>query len=76
MHPSAPAPETWLKPTPAGLYCEPADLFIDPSRKSDRAVITHGHADHARPGHRFVLAPAETLAFMAHRYGDAAGAER
>ncbi|HUK10586.1 MAG TPA: ligase-associated DNA damage response exonuclease [Stellaceae bacterium] len=76
MHPTVPAPETWLKPTPAGLYCEPADFFIDPSRKSDRAVITHGHADHARPGHRSVLATTETLAFMAHRYGDAAGAER
>src|SRR5215469_1810109 len=76
MYAAAPAPETWLKSTPSGLYCEPADLFIDPTRKSDRAVITHGHADHARPGHHSVLATAETLTFMAHRYGDAAGVER
>ena len=76
MQAAAPHPETWLKSTPAGLYCEPADLFIDPSRKSDRAVITHGHSDHARAGHRAVLATKETLAFMQHRYGDAAGGER
>jgi putative mRNA 3-end processing factor len=35
----------------------------------DRAVITHGHADHARPGHGSVLATAETLMIMAIRYG-------
>jgi putative mRNA 3-end processing factor len=75
MQSAAPHPETWLKSTPAGLYCEPADLFIDPTRKSDRAVITHGHSDHARAGHRSVLATAETLAFMRHRFGDEAGAE-
>ena len=76
MEPVAPHPRTWLKPTPAGLYCEPADLFIDPTRKSDRAVITHGHSDHARAGHRAVLATAATLAFMVHRYGEEAGSER
>lgn len=39
-----------LTVTPKGLYCEAGDFFIDPWRKVDRAVITHGHADHARPG--------------------------
>lgn len=66
------APETWLKVTPAGLYCEPGGFFIDPSRAVERAVVTHGHADHARPGHGAVLATAETLAIMAARFGQAA----
>ena len=69
---SAPHPETWLKVTPAGLWCEPADLYIDPLRAVSRAVITHGHADHARPGHDAVLATAETLAIMRQRLGAAA----
>jgi len=74
MHASILRPERWLRPTPAGLYCEPADLFIDPTRMVDRAVITHGHSDHARPGHRRVLATRATLAFMAHRYEEEATA--
>ena len=41
-----PHPETWLKPTPAGLYCEPGGFFVDPLRAVDRAVITHAHSDH------------------------------
>ncbi len=64
-------PEDLLHPRPEGLYCPPADLYIDPVRKVDRAVITHGHADHARAGHGSVLATSETLALMAVRYGDA-----
>src|SRR3954468_1761092 len=65
-----PHPETWLRVTPQGLYCEPGDFYIDPVRPVDRAVITHGHADHARPGHRAVLATAETLAIMRARMGE------
>lgn len=65
-----PHPETWLQPRPEGLYCVPADLFIDPTRAVERAVITHGHADHARPGHAHVLASAETLAIMRVRMGE------
>jgi len=64
-------PSDLLRPTPAGLYCPPGDFFIDPTRKVDRAVITHGHSDHARKGHAAVLATPETLAVMAVRYGDA-----
>lgn len=68
-----PHPETWLKVTSRGLYCEPGDFFIDPVRPVDRAVITHGHSDHARPGHHAVLATADTLAIMRARLGDGAG---
>ena len=44
-------PEALLRPTPAGLYCPPGDFYIDPTRPVDRAVVTHGHSDHARAGH-------------------------
>jgi putative mRNA 3-end processing factor len=54
---------------PQGLFCEPGGFFIDPLRAVDRAVITHAHSDHARPGHRHVLATRETLALMRARLG-------
>ncbi len=63
-------PDALLHPTPAGLYCAPGDFYVDPVRAVDRAVITHGHADHARAGHGAVLATPETLAIMAARYGE------
>ena len=62
-------PETLLRPVPGGLYCPAGDFWIDPTRPVARAVITHGHADHARAGHGAVLATKETLAIMAARYG-------
>jgi putative mRNA 3-end processing factor len=64
-----PHPDTWLCVRPEGLYCKPGDFFIDPTRAVPRAVITHAHGDHARPGHAAVLATAETLAIMAVRMG-------
>jgi len=70
---SAPHPETWLKPVPGGLYCLPGDFFIDPTRAAARAVITHGHSDHARGDNGAVLATPETLAIMRHRLGERAG---
>lgn len=62
-------PESLLCPKPQGLYCAPGDFFIDPVSPVTRAVITHGHADHARAGHGSVIATPETLAIMAERYG-------
>ncbi|MEM8988515.1 MAG: ligase-associated DNA damage response exonuclease [Pseudomonadota bacterium] len=62
-------PEDLLRPTPTGLYCPPGDFYVDPVRPVDRAVVTHGHADHARAGHGAVLATRETLRIMAARYG-------
>jgi putative mRNA 3-end processing factor len=58
-----------LIPTPQGLYCPPGDFHIDPPRPVPRALITHGHADHARAGHGAVLATRDTLDIMAIRYG-------
>src|SRR5450432_2872844 len=62
-------PEDILQPTPAGLCCRPGGFHIDPTRPVDKAVITHGHSDHARAGHGSVLATQETLDLMGLRYG-------
>jgi len=61
--------DRWLYPTDRGLYCEPGGFFIDPARAVDRAIITHGHSDHARPGHAAVLATNETIEIMKTRMG-------
>jgi putative mRNA 3-end processing factor len=55
---------------PEGIYCESGDFYIDPWRPVQRALITHAHSDHARPGHRAYLATAATVAVMRHRLGD------
>ncbi|MHA1567102.1 MAG: ligase-associated DNA damage response exonuclease [Alphaproteobacteria bacterium] len=60
---------SWLRVTQGGLYCEPGGFFVDPGRAVSRAVVTHGHGDHARPGHGHVLATPETCAIMAARMG-------
>ena len=54
---------------PEGLYCPAADVYIDPWRPVHRALITHAHADHARPGHGHYLATQLTAAVMRHRLG-------
>ncbi len=60
---------SWIEPHPRGIYVPAADAWVDPSQPVPRALVTHGHADHARGGHGAVLATAETLAIMACRYG-------
>jgi putative mRNA 3-end processing factor len=63
-------PEDLLSPTPAGVCCKLGGFHIDPTRPVDKAVITHGHSDHARAGHGAVLATQETLDLMRLRYGE------
>src|SRR3978361_452206 len=63
-------PQDILLPVASGLCCKPGGFHIDPVRPVERAVITHGHSDHARPGHGAVLATQETLDMMRLRYGD------
>jgi putative mRNA 3-end processing factor len=62
--------EDVLVPTPAGLCCPAGGFYIDPVRPVDKALITHGHSDHARAGHSAVLATPETLDVMRLRCGD------
>ena len=70
-------PEALLHPTPAGLFCPIGDFYVDPVRPVGRALITHGHSDHARSGHGQVLATRQTLDIMRIRYGeDFAGTEQ
>lgn len=63
------AADDLLFPTPEGLYCPGGDFHVDPVRPVPRALVTHGHADHARPGNGAVLATRQTLDIMAIRYG-------
>ncbi len=60
----------WIDPRPDGIYLPTADAWIDPSQPKPRALVTHGHADHARGGHGEVWATPETLAIMDVRYGE------
>ncbi|WP_275785249.1 ligase-associated DNA damage response exonuclease [Pararhizobium gei] len=64
-------PETLLYPTPRGLFCEKGSFYIDPVQPVEKALITHGHADHARAGHTHVMATRQTLDIMRIRYGEA-----
>ncbi|WP_260926139.1 ligase-associated DNA damage response exonuclease [Novosphingobium sp. 9] len=64
----------WIRPEPHGIHVTPADCWIDPAHPVDTALITHGHADHARGGHGRTFATPETLAIMHLRYGVEEGA--
>jgi putative mRNA 3-end processing factor len=64
---------SWIEPFPEGLYIKPADAWVDPNVPKARALVTHGHADHARGGHGDVFATPETLAIMGCRYGPQPG---
>ena len=64
---------SWIEPFPEGIYIRPADAWIDPAQPKPRALVTHGHGDHARGGHGEVWATPETLAIMETRYGPQQG---
>ena len=49
-------PEDILMPTPSGVCCKRGGFYIDPTRPVEKALITHGHSDHARASHGAVLA--------------------
>src|SRR5690242_16449107 len=63
-------PEDVLALTPSGIGCKRGGFHIDPTRPVEKALITHGHSDHARAGHGTVLATQETLDIMRLRYGE------
>lgn len=56
--------------TPEGIYCPQGDFHIDPWLPVARALITHGHADHSRPGMGAYLATKTAAPVMRHRLGD------
>lgn len=67
-------PSRWIRPLESGLaVIDDAGMpkfHIDAVRKAETVIVTHGHADHARPGHKHVIATPETLAIMKVRYGE------
>lgn len=56
--------------TDRGIYCEKANVYIDPWKPVDRALITHGHSDHARWGHKHYMATTGATPVIKHRLGD------
>ncbi|WP_156839728.1 ligase-associated DNA damage response exonuclease [Novosphingobium aquimarinum] len=66
---------SWIRAEPWGIHVGPADCWIDPARPVENALVTHGHADHARGGHARTLATPETLAIMKLRYATEDGAQ-
>lgn len=56
-----------LRLTDYGLYCPEGEFFIDPWKPVNKAIITHAHADHARPGHKNYLCQEESVKFLQYR---------
>ena len=57
--------------TDSGLYCSAGDFYVDPWQPVRRAILTHAHADHARPGSRHYLAAAAGESLLRYRLGEA-----
>ena len=55
--------------SPDGLYCPAGDFFIDPWNPVTRAVITHSHSDHARPGSGTYLTASPGEKVLRYRLG-------
>src|SRR5688572_26627102 len=64
-----------LELTASGLYCPAGDFYIDPWRPVARAVITHAHGDHARPGSARYATAQEGVELLRLRLGDDAEIE-
>lgn len=58
-----------LKFDSKGIYCEQAGIYIDPWLPVDKALITHAHSDHARPGSKFYMCHDDTVALLRLRLG-------
>lgn len=58
-----------LKFTDRGIYCSQADVYIDPWKPVDKALITHGHADHSRWGHKYYLCTHSAKPVITYRLG-------
>jgi putative mRNA 3-end processing factor len=59
-----------LEFTPQGIWCPQADVYIDPWRPVDRAIITHAHSDHARWGMKHYLAQHDSIPILRQRLGE------
>ena len=53
-----------------GIYCAQADVYLDPWRPVDKAIISHGHADHSRWGHKKYITNHSNIPIIKHRLGE------
>lgn len=59
-----------LQFTNLGIYCEKAKVYLDPWKPVDKAIISHGHADHSRYGHKQYITHHRNVPIISHRLGD------
>lgn len=59
-----------LEFTDKGIYCKQANVYLDPWRPVDKAIISHGHADHSYAGHRKYITHHTNVPIVKHRLGD------
>ena len=55
--------------TDKGIYCAAADVYLDPWRPVSKAIISHGHADHSRSGHKKYITHHRNIPIIKHRLG-------
>lgn len=60
---------SWLTYTDRGIYCPVGDFYLDPWLPVEYAVISHGHADHARWGMGRYLCQTYSVPILQHRLG-------
>lgn len=53
-----------------GIYCKQADVYIDAWKPVDKCIVTHGHADHSRWGHKQYITQHNNIPIIKHRLGD------
>ncbi|UJH68702.1 ligase-associated DNA damage response exonuclease [Allomuricauda sp. SCSIO 65647] len=59
-----------LQFTDRGIYCQEANVYLDPWKPVDKAIISHGHADHSRSGHKRYITHHRNLPIVKHRLGN------
>jgi len=59
-----------LEFTDKGIYCSAAKVYLDPWKPVDKAIITHGHADHSRWGHNAYITHHNNVNIIKHGLGD------
>lgn len=58
-----------LQFTEKGIYCKVAQVYLDPWKPVDKAIISHGHADHSRWGHKQYITHHRNVPIIKHRLG-------
>ncbi len=59
-----------LEFTDKGIYCSAAKVYIDPWKPVDKAIISHGHADHSRWGHKQYITHHRNVPIISYRLGE------